>query len=140
MKSGCLWIGDSNEVGSCENNCWYQDGTKGTVFASINAIAYYSGDFPAYKSATGWDTNGKWEDPKFVNAGGMIPSDYKLAFGSPCIDTGTNLGLIMDYFGTTVPKGAGYDIGADEYGSLIRARIAAGTRARIGAGATMKIK
>jgi len=34
---------------------------------------------------------------------------------SPTVDTGTNVGLTSDYAGVSVPRGAGYDIGAYEY-------------------------
>ena len=40
------------------------------------------------------------DDPQFMNAAG---GDYRLASGSPCIDTGTNLNLLVDFAGTPRP-------------------------------------
>jgi hypothetical protein len=55
-------------------------------------------------------------DPKFVNASGTTPADFKLQSGSPAIDKGANVGAANphDFVGTSRPIGAGYDIGAWE--------------------------
>jgi hypothetical protein len=109
----CFGCSNSAFMSSVDNNCWYQ-ATGGRIFAHINTTNYYSGDFVAYKAATGWDTHGKWEDPKFVNAGGSNPEDYKLTATSPCINAGVDVGLTQDYEGNAV---IGFpDIGAQEYG------------------------
>ena len=42
-------------------------------------------------------------------------SDFHLQSSSPAIDAGTNVGLTSDYDGVSVPRGAGYEIGAYEY-------------------------
>ena len=39
--------------------------------------------------------------------------------GSPCINAGVDVGVRTDYFGVTRPSGAGYEIGASEFGSNI---------------------
>ena len=110
----CFGCSNSAFMSSVDNNCWYQ-ATGGRIFAHINTTNYYSGDFVAYKAATGWDTHGKWEDPKFVNAGGATAEDYKLTATSPCRDTGVNVGLTQDYWGNSVPIGGSPDIGIYEY-------------------------
>lgn len=61
-------------------------------------------------------------DPLLRNAlaalapGGANPSKYKLTSASPCRDTGTVVAAVTeDYWGTTRPRRAAYDIGAHEY-------------------------
>jgi len=60
----------------------------------------------------GWPGTGNINaDPLFVGGG-----DYHLTAGSPCIDTGTNMGApTNDIDGDPRPQGAGHDIGSDEY-------------------------
>jgi predicted outer membrane repeat protein len=54
-------------------------------------------------------------DPQFVGNG-----DYHLAETSPCIDVGTSAGAPdYDVDGDQRPKGAGYDMGADEYSAVV---------------------
>ena len=83
----------------------------GSNYASLaNFKAAYDGDpNPAY------EVHGAESDPIFVTAG----TDWHLQSGSPCINTGTNVGLTSDYFGVTVPYGAGFDIGAVEYAKYV---------------------
>lgn len=53
-------------------------------------------------------------DPLFVD---MINSNYRLQPESPCIDAGTSAGAPGDDIeGVTRPQGAGYDMGAYEFG------------------------
>ena len=49
-------------------------------------------------------------DPLFVGGG-----DYHLTAGSPCIDAGTDAGIYFDIDGDLRPRGAGFDMGADEF-------------------------
>lgn len=59
-------------------------------------------------------------DPYFFNDNG----DFRLFFGSPAIDAGTNVGVTVDRTGAARPAdgnndgSAGFDIGAYEYGSV----------------------
>ncbi len=121
-SNGALNVTITGQVSECENNLWYAPGNNYVVYTGVGS--YDSAQQAAYKLATGWDDNGLWEDPKFVNAGGTTAADYKLASNSPCIGVGANLSgtIDIDYFGTARPQGTAYDVGAYEYfqvGSII---------------------
>ncbi len=51
------------------------------------------------------------EDPEFVDASG---GNYRLAKGSPCIDTAADLGITTDLDGVARPTRDGFDMGAYE--------------------------
>ncbi|MHC4310681.1 MAG: PKD domain-containing protein, partial [Planctomycetota bacterium] len=58
-------------------------------------------------------------DPRFVDVSDSSPLNWDLHLrpSSPCIDTGTSNGAPdHDIDGDSRPQGAGYDMGADEYG------------------------
>jgi hypothetical protein len=111
MSGPCLSVDDKTKVTACDYNCWYKSAGGTAIYAQIDGSNYHYNDFAAYKTATGWDTNGKWEDPKFTDAPN---NDFHLQESSPCRDTGTDLGYTLDYYGDTVPQGVGPDIGASE--------------------------
>jgi len=73
------------------------DNTDGEILGDLSSISAYENNFTS--------------DPFFVNAAG---NDYHLAPGSPAIDSGIYLGLLMDQEGNPRPQGRGYDIGAFE--------------------------
>jgi len=110
--SECLRVTNKNYISACDNNCWYRSAGGAAVYVTGVSTSYHYNDFAAYKAATGWDTNGLWEDPKFANAAN---NDFSLAPGSPLINTGATVGLTQDYEGNTIPQGAAPDIGAFEY-------------------------
>jgi len=64
-----------------------------------------------FSSGSGSGTNPIIGDPLFVNASA---GDFHLQNGSPCINTGTNVGLTQDRDGTSIPQGSAPDIGAYE--------------------------
>jgi len=51
-------------------------------------------------------------DPLFTDIGSKV---FTLQLGSPSIDTGLDVGLTEDIIGTSVPQGAGVDMGAYEF-------------------------
>lgn len=101
---------------------------------SINYNGTNYGSLSAWRKATGQEMNGasptgKSVDPRLNNAGGggtignadllNTLSAYQLQPGSPMINTGLNLLSLfgvnpgsVDYYGFSIPQGAGYDIGA----------------------------
>jgi hypothetical protein len=46
---------------------------------------------------------------------GWAAMDYQLTAGSPCIDTGANVGVYVDCIGTPRPQLGGFDMGAYEF-------------------------
>lgn len=91
-------------TGSCsvDHNIVYNAGGSVGIFASL----------PAGCSETSEKVN---VDPKMVNPGGH---DFHLAAGSPAIDAGAAVsGVTTDFAGAARPQGAGFDIGAYEYGA-----------------------
>jgi len=70
----------------------------------------------------GWEMHGLYDDPHFVDAGS---GNLKLKSDSPCIDNGQLLPNINDNF-----KGNAPDMGAYEWGSLLRGRFPLGCQPR----------
>jgi len=72
------------------------------------------------------------EDPQFLDASG---GDFRLAKGSPCIDTGMDLGVTTDLDGVGRPTREGFDMGAYEEWQIPiienRAVIAVATEAEV---------
>jgi len=101
-------------IDECDNNLFYI--TTGHFIrnnAGAGSQTYYdAGDWEAWKTLSGFDENSKWnQDPKFVNPSSF---DFHLEPTSPCIDAGTDVGLIQDFEGNPVPQGSAPDIGAFE--------------------------
>jgi hypothetical protein len=94
-------------------------------------------DLPSWRAATGQEQIGSTpvgisHDPILANLG-LAPTlnnadllsslnAYRPQTGSPVIDTGLNLTAwfainpgSVDFYGTSIPRGAGYDVGAVEY-------------------------
>lgn len=71
--------------------------------------------------AKGFDLHGMNADPQVVGPLGGGPAAYKLTAGSPAINAGRTVVEALpgmgsrDYFGTTIPQGSAYDVGAAEY-------------------------
>ena len=106
----CLYISDSSQIFSCDNNLWYQSSGGTRMYTGVDSINYHYDDFAAYKTATGWDTNGLWEDPLMTDPAN---GDFTLQATSPCINAGVDVGLTTDYAGNPIVGLP--DIGAYEY-------------------------
>ena len=80
-------------------------GTEIYLFEASDPVVSYS------------DIDGEWTgdgnfylDPLFAGGG-----DYHLTAGSPCIDTGTDAGVLDDIDVDVRPQISGYDVGSDEF-------------------------
>ena len=107
---------DSCEAGSVTRNCivW-----QNTLNGTADEWYVYSAAAP-FESCCVTLTNGipggvgcATNDPRFLDAPN---ADFRIGYGSPCIDTGANpAGVTNDLAGTPRPLGAGCDRGAYEY-------------------------
>jgi hypothetical protein len=122
------------------NNAFYNSGTYSMMCVSTNAenvifrnniCSQSSGiktnDLPEvivdHNLIDGWSPtygdNCVRADPKFVNPSA---GDFHLQSDSPAIDSGSSVGApSFDFDGNPRPQGAGYDIGAYEYGGVASA-------------------
>jgi parallel beta-helix repeat protein len=116
-----IQIGGSNN--KVYNNTVYKNRGRGIVYYNStgtdirNNIVYANGDTVVDDGGNSGATvkNNLVSNPLFVNPG---LGDFHLQAGSPAIDGGLALSAVAtDYAGTPRPQGAGYDIGAYEYGS-----------------------
>ena len=104
---------DLNSFSAVNYNNWYQAAGGTRIYAGlIGSSSYHYDDFALYKSDTGFDASGFWQDPVYVSTSSP---NLRLLRTSGLIDNGVNLGITLDYAGTSIPQGAGYDIGAYEY-------------------------
>jgi hypothetical protein len=116
---------------SSRNNIFYLDAlsTKvykfgGTVTSNYNNFnTEKTGFLNGYSTLSNWsnatnqDRNSVLADPQFIN---ISTKDFRLQTGSPCINRGTDLGLVRDFFGTTVPQEGVPDIGFYEMVSAVK--------------------
>ena len=63
------------------------------------------------------DVQGGWPGEGNINADPLFVggSNYHLTADSPCIDSGFDAGIYLDFDGDRRPIGAGFDMGADEF-------------------------
>ena len=93
MNNNIFWMGGNGG----QTSYWW----KGTDYT-----------FTDWKTQSGGDAHSLETNPLFISTS---TPDFHLQSGSPAIDAGTNVGLTSDYDGVSVPRGAGYEIGAYEY-------------------------
>lgn len=113
-------------VVTSRNNAFYLTGssarvytTSGTLVSNYNNFNIEQSGFingynslASWRTASGNDLNSFVANPMFVNPAN---ADFTLQTGSPCINTGSNVNLPLDYFGTSVPQGNAPDIGLHEF-------------------------
>jgi len=101
-------------ISAVDYNCWFR--SSGNV-VKIAATSYTVSQLATYRSATGYDTNGMFSDPKFIapTTGDPATVNFRLQSSSPCINAGVSVGLTTDYDGVTIPQGAAPDMGAFEF-------------------------
>ena len=68
-------------------------------------------------SGTGFDTHSISSNPIFINVGTLVPTDYKVASTSPCINLAQNLSatFTIDYFGIKRKSTSNWTIGFYEF-------------------------
>jgi hypothetical protein len=108
VNNGVLTVKD-NIFFNCGSNPY--DATGSNVLVQSNNLLFQSGT--TYSSAN-FPNNVLNQNPLFVNSAG---DDYHIQSGSPAKDTGANVGVLADLDGNVRPFGAGFDIGAYEFGS-----------------------
>lgn len=94
---------DTNLVS--DYNLFYPDGAGQFIWAGAA-----SDDFADWQNDSGQDANGLSSDPLFTDAAN---DDFTLLSMSPCIDSGIDVGLTVDYLGNG-KFGLEWDIGAFE--------------------------
>lgn len=129
INSACISISTSTSSLVSKNNAFYLIGSSAKAYSTnSNAVTSNYNNFniqqngfingystlSSWRSSTGNDLNSFVGNPMFVNP---AISDFCLQPGSPCINSGTNVNLQFDYFGTQVPQQSITDIGLHEYTS-----------------------
>jgi hypothetical protein len=82
---------------------------NGPAYAYLWGTSYYTYD--QWKVNSGQDAHSSYTDPKFIDP---IQGNFALQPSSPCINTGTTVGLTQDFNGVHVPQDRSVDIGAFE--------------------------
>ncbi len=90
-------------------NCWLHM-PLGSDAIQVGSTTYQT--LTGYSTASGFDTHAVGGDPLFANA---ALRDYHLQVASPCIDAGTDAGILFDFDAIPIPQGIGPDIGAYEF-------------------------
>jgi hypothetical protein len=83
----------------------------GAGFVVLDSTLFH-GNGADIQGAVSFDQNRIAADPLFTNPGA---GNYRLRPGSPAIDTGLDVGVLVDFEGDVRPSLAGFDIGYDEY-------------------------
>lgn len=112
----------SNTSVTSRNNIFYISGTGARVYSCNSSLVSDYNNFntqqsnflngystlASWRSASGNDAHSFVNNPMFVSAGN---DDFCVQSGSPCVNTGTNVNLQQDFFGTPVPQSSITDIG-----------------------------
>lgn len=113
--STMIWIEKDTHSGNVfENNIFYQLGGQGMLDVNGGGVTYRNNVWYG-APVTIANAADVIADPRFVNAGGLKASDYKLTALSPAINSGADLSAKIrdDFFGTT--RSSRFDIGAHQF-------------------------
>ena len=117
VYSTAPWILFSNKGLTMDNNIYWYDGTRNTIWA-YGDDGY--GNFSEYRDRSGQDTHSQFADPLLnditYHKVGKPTAAFSLIKDSPAIDAGTDTGDMgqHDFFGNPIPAGKAFDIGAYE--------------------------
>jgi uncharacterized protein YjdB len=96
-----------------ENNIFYLPGQNVGISGTQSGAIIDHNLSTGTVGGGGTGTNIENTDPLFVNPSTL---DFRLQAGSPAIDAGLALNIVLnDFLGTLRPQGAGWDIGAYEF-------------------------
>lgn len=68
-----------------------------------------------WQGTLGQDLGTLFDDPEFVSLDSSSPEFLKLSAGSPAINTGTEVPVFDNFYGSPRPAGWMWDMGAFEY-------------------------
>ncbi len=102
---------NSDTTGSGNIYTYNNFGEAAANFIEWQAGTYIS-TYAIFDDSVGGATNSVAGDPLFTDAAN---NDFTLDDSSPAIDAGTDVSLVLDYAGNTVPFNVLPDIGAYEY-------------------------
>ena len=116
----------SNTSVTSKNNIFHLSGTGARVYGCNSSVVSDHNNFntqqngflngqstlASWQSSSGNDAHSFVNNPSFVN---IANDDFRVQSNSPCINTGTNVGLNQDFFGTPVPQSGIPDIGFYEH-------------------------
>ena len=118
---GNIWVGGGALASIIENNIasriWIDTPSSQSVHTVRNNLVILD-SFTDFGRGTIKSGNLVGVDPRFMNA---AMADFQLQAGSPAIDKGLVIpDVATDFDATARPQGAGYDIGAYEFGGVLQ--------------------
>lgn len=105
LKNSIVWGNTGIKLQAGNPIYWYQYMAPSTSYVSNTCIQDWGVTDNGCTSA----------DPEFIDA---AKYNFQLVWDSPCVDTGTTVGLTSDIRGMARPFGLGFDMGAYEYVSM----------------------
>jgi len=112
------------------NNIFYVDGRASYTFGLSTNNVFSNNVWYGNHNSPPYDPNAITADPCLVAPGsggdGIVTLDgYQLQAASPCIDEGKYISDSggQDFWGNSVPRGDGYDIGAHEYSPSVPVEV-----------------
>lgn len=102
------WSREQIDALVMDHNCWYQ--AQGMMI-HLKDSSYTMAEFAKYQAERNKEPHSICADPMFVEPESL---DFRLRPGSPCIDSGQELGVESDFERTPRPQGKGPDMGAYE--------------------------